>query len=248
MDGAFGELLYYLIKYGFLLISIIGITRLVILRKDKRKHITTKVITSFFFIVTLYLFVGSYISRKEKMKELSGEYKIKYFNCEDCKNCIAQLNNNGTYTLLKKGEIIDKGGWDFTEPFLTTFIIFNDGIEQEIRLNNTILSIKNNNCQEYWRNQNLEQEMDGIVVNIDSTNTNYGMFAFDVVNNSTKDTILYEPKYIHHGILNNKIELGDYIKKEKNSMVFFIEKVDGVTLIVKENVRLKESIDEIINN
>ena len=58
MDGSFGELLFLLIKNGFLLISIIGIVRLFKLRNDKKKHITTKVLTIGTLIITIFSVCG----------------------------------------------------------------------------------------------------------------------------------------------------------------------------------------------
>ncbi|MFI1745522.1 hypothetical protein [Thalassobellus sediminis] len=148
MDGSFGELLFLLIKFGFLLVSIIGIVRLFKLRSDKKKHITTKVFTIGTLIITIYLFVGNYIEKKRDLIELSGKYRVEYFMCEKCHNCIAELKGDGTYKLTQNNIVLDTGEWDFTKPFVTTFLIFNNGNEKEIKSNKTISNIKNGNCKE----------------------------------------------------------------------------------------------------
>jgi len=247
MDGTFGELLFYIIGYSFLLFSIIGIVRLLKLQNDAKKHYLTKIMTFIFIAITFFLFIGSSIGHKNEMEELAGDYIIEYYKCEKCFNCIVKLKINGTYELTKSKQIIDTGDWDFTKTFVTPFIIFNNGNEQQINSNRTLSYIKNNNCQEYWRNQNLAQEINGKIIKIDSTKTKYGFYSIEVEKNNTKETIKYTPKYIHHPWLNNKIRIDYLIRKEKNSMTFIIKKTNGDTLILNERIRLKESIDEIIN-
>ena len=239
MDGAFGELIFHVIKFSFLFISIFGVLRILILRKDTKKHNLTKILTLIFLVSTLYLFTRSYITHQKEMKELAGNYSIEYYKCEKCINCIAKLKSDGTYVLKQNKQILDTGDWDFTKTLVTPFIIFNNGNEQQINSNRTISYIKNNNCQEYWRNQNLAMEINGIIIKIDSLNKHYGVFAIEVENAITKKIIKYEPKYMSHPWLNNKIMLGDKIYKEKNSMIFIVKKSDGDSIIINERIELK---------
>ena len=92
--------------------------------------------------------MGNYIEKKRDLIELSGKYRVEYFKCEKCHNCIAELKGDGTYKLTQNNIVLDTGVWDLTKPFVTTFLIFNNGNEQQVNSNKTILYIKNSNCKE----------------------------------------------------------------------------------------------------
>jgi hypothetical protein len=90
-------------------------------------------------------------------------------------------------------------------------------------------------------------EINGIIIRIDSSNKHCGVYAIEVENTITKKIINYEPKYISHPWLNNKIMLGDKIYKKRNSMIFIVRKPNGDSLIINERIEFKKSIDKILN-
>jgi len=154
MDGgAVGELLFYIIKFGALLISVVGVIRWWKLRKDNRKHWQTKILTTISVLITLYLFIGEYAQSKTRMTELAGVYEVQRLNCEDCFKCKATLNQNGTYKLERNGEVIDSGNWDYKDvdfdaEYLRTDLIF-DGQKSsgpELDSLNIISSMKSEEC------------------------------------------------------------------------------------------------------
>src|SRR5690554_2485395 len=163
-----------IIKYGILLICIIGLIRLWLLRKDNRRHYITIIITVIFTFLTIYIFGGGYIYKKKKMSEISGDFKLTWYKCEKCPECIVKLSSDGTYILLKNGQQIDGGKWDFSSELLSIFLNIENGSNNEILDENRTLSyIKNENCQDYWRSQNLKSVFEGKILQIDSTNTGY---------------------------------------------------------------------------
>lgn len=224
-----------IIKYGTLLICIIGLARLFVLRKDKRKHYITIIITTIFTLLSIYIFGGGYVYKKKNMREISGDFKLTWYKCEKCPECIVKLNSNGTYILLKNGQEIDKGNWDYSTELLTIFLQIENGSNNEIFEENRTLSyIKNDNCQDYWRNKNLKAEFDGEILQIDTTNTRYGVFSILVKDERTQRELKYEPTYLGHPWLNNKIQIGDRISKAQNSMKFTIRKADGKIIELTE--------------
>lgn len=224
-----------IIKYGVLLIGIIGLIRLWLLRKDNRRHYITIIITVFFTLVTIYIFGGGYMYKKKKMSEIAGDFKLTWYKCEKCPECIVKLNNDGTYILLKNGRQIDEGNWDFSSELLTIFLHIENGSNNEILDENRRLSyIKNENCQGHWRSQNLKSVFDGEILQIDTTNTGYGVFSIVMNDERTQKELKYEPMYLGHPWLNDKIKVGDRIKKELNSMKFIITKPNGEKIELTE--------------
>lgn len=224
-----------IIKYGILLICIIGLLRLWLLRNDKRKHYITIIITAFFTLLTIYIFGGGYIYKNQKMRAISGDFKLQYYKCEKCPDCIVRLSNDGTYILWKNGHQIDKGNWDYSRDFLTPFLQIENGSNHEVFDEKRTLSyIKNDNCQDYWRNQNLNAEFEGAIIKIDTINKGYGVYSIIVKDEIMKREFTYEPKYIGHPWLNDKIQVGDSIWKKKNIMSFTIKKINNGTIEVTE--------------
>ena len=225
-----------IIKYGILLICTIGLTRLWLLRNDTRRHYITLIITTVFSLLTIYIFGGNYIYKKQKMKEISGDFKLTYYKCEKCPECIVKLNSNGTYVLMKSGQEIDEGDWDYSSNLSTIFLDIENGSNNEILdETKTLSAIKNENCQEYWRNENLKTAFDGLILQIDTTNVRYGVYSIIVEDSKTKKHMKYEPKYIGHPWLNDKIQVGDRITKQYNTMIFRIEKTNNKILLLKED-------------
>ncbi len=165
MDAG-GELLFYIFKYGVLLISIVGIIRLWILRNDKQKHILTKIFTSITTIFALLLFIGEYNHNNERMAELAGVYEVQRLNCEDCIKCKATLIDDGTYKLERNNKIIDSGNWDFKDiefemQFLRTDLIFDGQVTygRESDSLKIISSMKSDECfEKIWNKIQSEIE------------------------------------------------------------------------------------------
>jgi hypothetical protein len=232
---AIGLLVWILIKWGILTIAILGILRILFYRKDGKKHWRTKILTCFFVLLASFIFISSYKSRHSNLNKISGDYKLHYYKCEECLDCIVRLNNDETYTLLKNGVEIDKGDWDFSEDFYTIVLKIENGTQNDILdSTKTISYIKNEGCQAYWRNQNLLQPINGTIIKIDSAKAIYGVYSFVYLDLETKDTIQYKPKFIGHPWLNDKISVGCLINKEKNSLIFRITKPNGDILTVSE--------------
>lgn len=230
-----GLLIGLIIKYGILIISLIGLRRIWVLRKDKKRHYLTIIITTLFIVLTFRVFFGSYEGDKSIREEISGNYKLTYYKCEKCPECVVKLDKNGTYILLKNDKQIDKGNWDYHKQIETIFLNIENGSSNEILDSTRTLSyIGNKNCQEYWRNQNLKIKFEGTILRIDTTYSTYGVYSFLLKDNYTHKEFLYEPKYIRHPWLNDKITIGDFIKKEENSMKFLIIKKNKDTFEVNE--------------
>lgn len=224
-----------IIKWGILLIAVTGIIRLLVLGKSGRKHILTMIITILFSVLSIYIFIGNYISRKSEMNKIAGDYKLTYYMCEKCPDCIVRLYNNGAYQLIKNQKVIDGGNWDYEKELLTILLKIENGSSNDIvDSTKTISYIKNDNCQKYWRNQNLKQEINGTVIQIDTINNHFGICSIWINDKITGENIYYEPKYMDHPWINDKIEIGYYILKEKNSMRFMIKELNGDTIIVNE--------------
>ena len=229
-------LISLIIKYGILLICLLGLLRIWILRNDKRIHYITIIITSIFTFLTLYIFGGGYLLKRKTMKEISGDFKLTYYKCEKCPECIVKLNESGTYILLQKGNQVEKGNWDYTSDLSTIFLEIENGSDSEVLdSTRTLSAIKNKNCQEYWRNENLKTEFDGIILHIDTLNKGYGLYSFILEDEKTKKRINYEPKYIGHPWLNEKLKVGDKVMKKQNSMKFIIKNVNNQTIEINED-------------
>ena len=225
----------FLIKWGVLAIAIIGLLRLIAHKGDGKKHLITKMLTCLLLLFSLIIFVSYYRVRRSQIAEISGDYKVRYYKCEECLGCTARLRTNGTYALLKNGVEIDKGSWDFEENLLAVFIHIENGVQGEVvDSTRTISYIKNEGCQKYWRNQNLLQEIDGTIIKIDSAAAVYGVYSFIYRDSKTNDTVRYEPKYLRHPWLNGKLSPGFRVHKEKYSLVFRITKPDGKVVTVLE--------------
>jgi hypothetical protein len=228
-------LLGLIIKYGILLIFIVGCFRLLILRKDTRRHYITITFTIVFGSMTIYIFGGNYFYKRQKAKEISGDYKLEYYKCNKCPNCIVRLNKNGTYQLIKEGNEIDKGHWDFSIDLMGVFLEIENGSNSDLLDSTKTLSyIKNDNCQEIWRKENLKTAINGKVVQIDTIHDGYGVYAIFIEDVLSKVKIRYEPKYIGHPWLNDKVEIGDRIIKQSNSMTFQIEKANKTIVKLEE--------------
>ena len=154
MDGgAWGELLFYILIYGFLFFTFIGVLRWFILRNDGRKHLNTKILTSICIFITIFGFIANYNSKKNRLQELSGSYEVQNFKCQKCLDCKVILKTNGTYMLLQSTKLIDSGKWDYKDidfdaAFLRTDFIF-DGVTsygREIDSKRIISYIKNSDC------------------------------------------------------------------------------------------------------
>jgi hypothetical protein len=222
-------------KYGILLIFIVGCFRLLILRKDTRRHYITLTFTIVFGSMTICIFGGNYFYKMQKAKEISGDYKLEYYKCNNCPDCIVRLKKNGTYQLIRNGLEIDKGHWDFSVDHLGVFLEIENGSYSEfLDTTKTLSYIKNDNCQEIWRKENLETAINGKVLQIDSNHNGYGVYAILIEDALSKAKIRYEPKYIGHPWLNDKVEIGDRIIKQSNSMTFQIEKSNNIVLKLEE--------------
>jgi len=153
MDAG-GELIFYIIKFGALLVSIIGIIRLWFVRNDNRKHLQTKVFTLIATIISIALFTGEYNQSKKRMNELAGVYKVENFKCEKCIECNATLIKDGTYKLEQNNKILDSGKWSFEDiefdaEFLRTDLIF-DGQRvygRELDSTRVIANLENTDCR-----------------------------------------------------------------------------------------------------
>ena len=225
-----------LIKWSIVAIAIFGLLRILILKNDGKKHWLTKILTCFFVLLTSYIFIGSYRFRHSQLDKIVGDYKLHYYKCEECLGCIVRLRNDDTYTLLKDEVEIDKGNWDFSEYVETIFLKIENGTQSDILdTTRTISYIKNEGCQEYWRKQNLQQSVNGKIIKIDTAEAIYGVYSFAYTDQKTNDTFQYQPKYIGHPWLNEKISVGNFINKEKGSLTFSITKSNGDVLFVSEH-------------
>lgn len=233
---AIGLLIGFLIKWGVLTIAIFGLLRMLAYKKDGKKHWLTKVLTCFFVLLTLFIFISGYRVRHSQLDKISGDYKLHFYKCEECRGCIVRLKNDETYTLLKDAVEIEKGNWDFAEDLFTIFLKIENGSQNDILdSTKTISYIKNEGCQEYWKNQNLLQSINGTIIKIDTAKAIYGVYSFSYLDLETKDTIQYQPKFIGHPWLNEKIYVGCLINKAKNSLTFKITKPNGDILTVSEH-------------
>ncbi|HTO14732.1 MAG TPA: hypothetical protein VLZ83_03130 [Edaphocola sp.] len=224
-----------ILKYLILLISIIGLIRLWIIRKDGKKHYLTFIITSISTFFALGIFGGGYFKNMIKMSEISGDFRLNYYQCEQCPECIVRLTKDGTYVLLKNGQEIDKGNWDYSTELYTVFLHIENGSNNEVLDDKRTLSyIKNDNCQTYWYNQNLNSGFSGKILQIDTINTHYGYYSIKVRDERTQRNLVYEPKYLGHPWLNDKIKVGDTVTKDQKSMNFSIKKADGKEILIKE--------------
>ncbi len=225
-----------LIKWGIVAIAFFGLLRILSYKNDGKKHWLIKIITCFFVLLTLYIFIGSYRVKHSQLDKISGDYKLHSYKCEECLGCIVKLKSDETYTLVKDGVEIDKGHWDFSQELQTVFLKIENGTQSDILdTTRTISYIKNEGCQKYWREQNLQEEVKGKIIKIDTANAIYGNYSFVYLDYETKDTIQYNLRYIVHPWLNEKISVGDFINKEKGSLKFRITKSNGDVLTVLES-------------
>ena len=138
--------------------------------------------------------------------------------------------------MLRKNKEIDHGDWDYYQQLFSIFLNIENGSSNDLLdSTKTISYIKNDGCQEYWKKQNLLQEIDGIILRIDTEAALYGVHSFIYEDRKTKDTIRYEPKFIGHPWLNEKISEGDRVSKASNSLLFKITKPNGEVFTVSEH-------------
>ena len=128
MEGI-AMLIGLVIKYGLLLISIIGLLRLWRTRSDGKKHYLTKVLTIIFTILSLYFIVGGYIVKKSKRNKIAADYNLTYYKCEKCPTCSVRLKKDGSYIILNNNREVDNGTWDFKETFEGLWLYVEDGIQ-----------------------------------------------------------------------------------------------------------------------
>jgi hypothetical protein len=226
----------FLIKWGILALPILGLLRILSFRGDGKKHWFTKIVTFFSVILATFFLISNYRYRHSQLDKIAGDYKLDYYKCESCSDCIVRLKNDATYSLIRDGVEIDKGDWDFTENFGTIFLKIENGPKSDILdETRTISYIKNEECQEYWRKQNFTQAINGIIIRIDTAKPIYGVYPFVYIDSMTKDTFQYRPKYLGHPWLNEKISVGCLINKEKNNLEFKITKPNGNVVTVSEH-------------
>ena len=225
-----------LIKWGIVAIAIFGLLRILFYKKDGKKHWLTKIFTFFFVLLASYIFIGNNQVRHSQLNKITGDYKLHYYKCEECFGCVVRLKNDETYTLLKDGVEIDKGNWDYSEYLETIFLKIENGTQSDIiDTTRTISYIKNEGCQGYWRKQNLQEAVNGKIIMIDTAKAIYGVYSFTFIDQKTKDTFQYKPKYIGHPWLNDKISVGSFINKETNNLTFKITKPKGEVITVSEH-------------
>jgi hypothetical protein len=232
---AFGGLILVSIKWGLVAATIAGLLRLYTHRNDGQDHALTIQLTSGFGCFSVLAFLVTYLYTYIVSNNIAGDYYLQSYKCEPCLGCVVRLKNNGTYTLLKNEMEIDKGDWDFTQDPYTTFITVDNGVGSNDIETKTISAIKNDNCQNYRRNQNLQQAINGKMIGFGkANNSRCSVYSFFYEDLETKDTILYEPQYSGHPWLNEELSAGCLIHKAANSMTFEITKPNGITIVIAE--------------
>ena len=149
MDNSLGDLLYLIIKWSVLIVSIIGIMKIFFFKKNKNNQ-NTKRFTFIAIVIASYLFIGNYIEHRNGLITLSETFGVENYNCKRCIGCHIHLNKNGTYQITKDEIILDIGEWDFKKSFVTTYIIIdknNSYNYHTMKKNNMIKNMKNTNCK-----------------------------------------------------------------------------------------------------
>jgi hypothetical protein len=240
MDG-FAVLIEFLFISGLVLTLLVSllVILLTIIIKSKGKYKVVKqivrviaIIFAFFsFVILVFIYGTLSTKRRGAINEYSGIYKLKMYKCEDCEDCFVELKPNRKYVVTSKGIKIDKGKWDVKFGEFYYYINVENGDQQFYPdSTKTMHSIKNEDCQPYWRNKNLQDEIDGVIISVDSIpRPVYGVFPFKVKDKLTGDTIEYKPRYSGHPWLNKYLIEGNYISKKKGEMNFVIEsKQEGI--------------------
>ena len=239
MDG-FAILIELLFVGGLVLTLFVSLLAILLTIRSKGKVVRkiVRAIAMFFaffsFVILVLIFGTLSTKRRGAIKEYSGIYKLKMYKCEDCEDCFVELNPNRKYIVTSKGIKIDKGKWNVKFGEFYYYINVENGDQQFYPdSTKTMHSIKNDNCQPYWRNKNLQDKIDGEIISVDSIpRPVYGVFPFKVKDKLTGDTVVYKPRYSGHPWLNKYLKEGNYISKRKGEMNFVIEdKQEGVIQI-----------------
>lgn len=227
-----GSLVY---KYGLLAIAIFGSLRWILTFRDGKGHWITKTITVACVSLSLYMFIGRYFHYRSVMEHVAGDFKVRQYNCEKCSDCVAKLKSDGSYLFFKNSKIVDSGKWSFEEYMSVIDINIRDGSQdQRLDTSRTLFCIKIEKCQNYWRNKNLIQALNGIIVSVDSAQGHYGRYAFTIIDPTTKKALQYVPLYMNHPWLNGKLTIGSRVKKASNSLTFEITSSEGKVSTISE--------------
>ena len=241
---AWGIAFMFIVKWGLVALVLFGIERMYAYRGDGKAHLATKICTVLAVFFALCIFIAEYLSDKDSVEKITGDYGLRMYKCDECIGCIVRFKKDKSYTVLKyNAQIgngtwaeIDRGTWDFSVSMAEVFMEIDGKKHGVLDDTKTISGIKNDNCRHYWRIQNLQQSINGTVLSIDSTNNTYsGVYPFTYLDAATKNTISYEPKYVGHAWLNDVLSVGCFVSKEKDSSTFRITKPNGKVVVIPEN-------------
>lgn len=206
---------------------------LLLLWKMNKSRLSTILILLFFLLTTanaIHFFVSAYNSKIEASKTFIGFYKLNRLDCEECENCKVDLQSDFKYNIIKDGKIVGNGEWDLEVSPETGFYMQLDNKTGHMIYNTPreIETIDRIDCCITGCNENLQEEFSGKIVDIKLDGNHFGQKAIFVEINSG-DTIKYYPKYFGHPWIENKLQVGDYFSKRKQTMNFTVIHEKGDT-------------------
>jgi hypothetical protein len=160
-------------------------------------------------------------------------YRLGVYRCEECPDCEVVLKRNGSYVLTRRDSVLREGDWDFRDEYGAIYLEVEGGSGSDfLDSTRTLSSIGNEGCQTIWRRRNLEQALDGVVESVSSEPNYIGLAAFRVRNRATGMLERYDPRYIGHPWLTNRIAPGMHVIKHRGSMEFYKVDAAGDTILI----------------
>ncbi len=214
-----------------LVIGLPFVSLLLLLRK-KKSRLSTIFILLFFLLTTanaIYFFVSAHDTKIEVSKKYLGFYKLNRLDCKECENCIVDLHPDFKYVIIKDGKIIGNGKWDLEiNPETGFYMELDNKSGMHYDTPREIETIDRIDCCLTGCNENLQEEFSGKIVDIALQGNHFGQKAIFIQSNNG-DTIKYYPKYFRHPWIEDKLQVGDYFSKRKQTMNFTVIHKNGDT-------------------
>jgi hypothetical protein len=206
---------------------------LLLLLRKKKSRLSTIFILLFFLLTTanaIYFFVSAHDRKIEVSKKYLGFYKLNRLDCKECENCKIDLHSDFKYDIIKDGKIIGNGKWNLEINAETGFYMELDD-KPGYMLYDTpreIETIDRIDCCLTGCNENVQEEFSGKIVDIELVGNHFGQKTIFIQSNNG-DTIKYYPKYFGHPWIEDKLQVGDYFSKAKQTMNFTVIHKKGDT-------------------
>lgn len=205
---------------------------LLLFRKNKSK-LSTLFILLFFLLTSanaIYFLVSAHERKIEVSKKYLGSYKLKRLDCKECENCKIILHPNYTYDIIKNEKVIGEGQWDLEINSETGYFLKLDNGPNYMMYDTSreVESIDRKNCCVAGCNENLQEEFSGKIVDIKVDGYHFNQKTI-FIQISNGDIIKYYPKYFAHPWIEDKLQIGEYFSKRKQSMNFTIVHIKGDT-------------------